>query len=65
MAKRVWTDTYNLEVGMVCKNCGEYLEGDGYRMALHCPNADEAEYEYNAPDADPVYCTMHNQWDES
>lgn len=42
---------------MVCRNCGEYLEGDGYTTALHCPNADEAEYEYNEPDANPVYCT--------
>ena len=42
---------------MVCKNCGERMVGDGYSTTTHCPNADEAEYEYNEPDANPVHCT--------
>lgn len=32
---------------MVCKNCGEYMEGDGYRQVIHCPNADSETYDYS------------------
>jgi hypothetical protein len=41
---------------MNCKNCGESLEGNGYSKALHCPNTDENSFEFNEPDANPVYC---------
>lgn len=40
---------------MHCKNCGEVMEGDGWDVVVHCPNADD--YMYVEPDADPVYCT--------
>lgn len=40
-----------------CGNCGERLEGDGYKEVLHCPNAAEATYEFHEPDANPVYCS--------
>lgn len=40
---------------MNCKNCGEHMEGDGYSVVVHCPNAED--YDYCEPDADPVYCT--------
>lgn len=41
---------------MICKICGEYMEGDGYHKVLHCPNAPESLYESNEPDSNPVNC---------
>lgn len=41
---------------MQCKNCGGSMIGDGYTVVLHCENAEESEYEFNAPDEGPVYC---------
>lgn len=38
---------------MVCKNCGDYMEGDGYRKVIHCPNADSEAYDYSEPDSNP------------
>jgi len=39
---------------MTCPTCGESLAGDGYTMALHCPNAEiGADIE---PDAPAIYC---------
>lgn len=25
---------------MYCKDCGEVMEGDGFSVVVHCPNAD-------------------------
>lgn len=44
---------------MVCKNCGEYMEGDGYQRVIHCPNA-SVESTYHEPDANPVICEGEN-----
>lgn len=41
---------------MHCDNCGEEMIGDGYRSAIHCPNADIDDFWYNEPDANPVHC---------
>lgn len=30
--------------------------GDGYTSVMHCENADEADYEFHEPDAEPVLC---------
>lgn len=43
---------------MNCKVCGEQMEGDGYTMALHCPNVDVS---YMTPDCDPVYCDTDDE----
>lgn len=39
---------------MTCPDCGELMDGDGYTLVLHCPNADD--YDDREPDANPVYC---------
>lgn len=39
---------------MNCPNCGERMEGDGYKIVLHSPNTEVLDVE---PDANPVYCT--------
>lgn len=36
-----------------CKNCGEKLEGDGYTVALHCPNYEGELFE---PDSPITFC---------
>lgn len=41
---------------MVCKNCGESMEGDGHQRVIHCPNADSETYDYSEPDSTPVMC---------
>ena len=38
---------------MNCRNCGEQMEGDGYTVAIHCPNVDVSDM---TPDCDPVHC---------
>lgn len=43
-----------IEYRPTCKDCGENLEGDGYKIAIHCPNIIEVLYE--EPDAGPFYC---------
>lgn len=40
----------------VCRNCGEEMQGDGYKKVIHCPNADDETYLYHEPDANAVYC---------
>lgn len=40
----------------ICKNCGEYMEGDGYQVVLHCPQADEDLVSCAEPDANPIEC---------
>lgn len=42
---------------MNCKNCGERMVGDGYYTVMHCPNAEDSDYDYMESDASPVYCT--------
>lgn len=42
---------------MICKNCGETLDGDGYSVVLHCPNASDESYQFSEPDAEPVCCS--------
>lgn len=45
----------------LCKDCNENLEGDGYKIVLHCPNANESDYEFNCPDDGPVYCEFDHE----
>ncbi len=40
----------------LCPKCGGNIEGDGYTSVYHCEYAEEDEYIYSEPDADPVYC---------
>ena len=40
---------------MICKTCGEEMEGDGYSIAVHCTNIDMSDMTLE-PDANPVYC---------
>lgn len=42
---------------MICPNCGERMEGDGYTDVLHCPNSDE-DISDREPDSSPVYCEV-------
>ncbi|MBS7349217.1 MAG: hypothetical protein KIG95_03495 [Comamonas sp.] len=44
------TDPYH------CKNCGERLHGSGYSDPVRCPNADEDDWSFSAPDEGPFYC---------
>lgn len=39
---------------MICADCKEYMEGDGYKVVLHCPDAEG--WECREPDSAPVYC---------
>lgn len=44
---------------MICENCGERMEGDGYSLVYHCPSVDEvALFE---PDANPVHCELADE----
>ncbi|AZV01952.1 hypothetical protein [Aeromonas phage Akh-2] len=43
---------------MVCKDCGEHMEGDGFSVPVHCPNADYKQWYDKEPDAEPVYCNF-------
>ena len=49
-----------IEYRPTCKDCGEHLHGDGYKVVMHCPNIEELRYEevvaYAEPDAGPFYC---------
>lgn len=44
-----------------CSLCGEYMEGDGYTVVLHCPNADEDQVACAEPDANPIECQNPEQ----
>lgn len=39
-----------------CKDCGEIMEGDGFSVVVHCPNADFLFWYDKEPDAAPVQC---------
>lgn len=39
-----------------CPNCGEHLEGDGYNRVLHCPNNEDDNWGFAAPDEGPFFC---------
>ena len=39
-----------------CSKCNEDLVGDGYTSVLHCPDAEDEDYSYAAPDEGPFYC---------
>jgi len=41
---------------MICHTCGGEMIGDGYTVVFHCESADEEDWRYSEPDADPVYC---------
>ena len=41
---------------IVCKTCGEHMEGDGYKVVIHCPHANEAQVACAEPDANPIHC---------
>lgn len=49
---------------MFCECCGEQMEGNGYTTPYHCPNAAPGEWEYDPPDANPVYCTEEDWVEE-
>jgi hypothetical protein len=46
---------------MPCPKCGGTLYGDGYTSVVHCEFADEAKYQYEAPDAGPFYCDFEGE----
>lgn len=50
---------------LICPNCGEYLEGDGYTVAFHCPNYEDEDRDFFCfePDSYPVYCSPEEQSD--
>lgn len=41
---------------MICKGCGENMEGDGYSTAIHCPDSDDGVISSMEPDANPLHC---------
>ena len=41
---------------MPCSKCGGTMYGDGYSTVVHCEFADEEDYAYVEPDADPIEC---------
>lgn len=41
---------------IVCKTCGENMDGDGYKSVIHCPQADEDQVSCAEPDANPIEC---------
>ena len=45
-----------IEYRPTCKDCGETLEGDGFKTVIHCPNVDGVLCV--EPDADPYYCGL-------
>lgn len=45
----------------VCVVCGEYLEGDGYKDVLHCPDAPDVLVGCAEPDAEIIYCVQHGE----
>lgn len=54
-----------IEYRPTCRDCGESLEGDGYKTVIYCPNINELHYEevvaYAEPDAGPFYCDWEEQ----
>jgi hypothetical protein len=50
---------------MICKNCGEDLSGDGYKIPFHCMNLSEEDWWYEPPDSGPYYCVDDNTDDGS
>lgn len=46
---------------MYCKDCGEVMEGDGFSVVVHCPNADFLFWYDKEPDASPVHCENMNE----
>ena len=45
---------------MICKNCGETMEGEGYKSVVFCPNTETDTLEY-AADEGPVYCNFNEK----
>ena len=43
-------------VTVYCKDCGGIMEGDGFSVVIHCPNAEYIKYYDKEPDAAPVHC---------
>lgn len=43
---------------MICKNCGESYEGDGYKIPYHCPNSEDEDRDFVEPDANPIDCKL-------
>ena len=41
---------------MKCIKCGGDMLGDGFSTVLRCEYAEEEQYEYSEPDANPVWC---------
>lgn len=48
-------------VTVYCKDCGEGMEGDGFSVVIHCPNADFLFWYDKEPDAAPVHCENMNE----
>jgi hypothetical protein len=49
---------------MSCPKCGGDIIGDGYTSVMHCEYAEDSEYEYHEPDANPVWCNFEEEEDE-
>ena len=43
---------------MYCNNCNQTMEGGGYTVVYHCPDASEIKVQDKEPDANPVYCDL-------
>lgn len=41
---------------MICSQCGEQMEGDGYSTPYRCPNVVVSRWEFYEPDCNPVDC---------
>lgn len=44
--------------GTCCHVCGGTWIGDGYTTVRHCENAEFEDYQYSAPDAQPIPCRI-------
>ena len=40
------------------------MEGDGYTLPYHCPNAYEEDWWYSEPDSGPWLCSIDDDYDE-
>jgi len=48
---------------MICRDCGEDMSGDGYKIPFHCINLSEEDWWYTEPDSAPHYCNLEDQED--
>ena len=49
-----------VDISVLCPNCGESMEGDGYTTVYHCPNTTKDICSLE-PDANPVHCIAEEE----